>query len=210
MVKVCGPTLINMAPSHWLDPLARRVLEVTGQLPPRSSSANQSGPLAEAWPELEALPEVTADFTIDVNRATREQWCELPGCTGDMADLLVRLQQGGVQFAAADDLFRLLELPSHLTAIWEPHLLFCWYGDAPSLPDTAPVDLNSAAPIELQALGWPDDRLQQLLAARRRASFKDLADLQQRLSLPASHIEALIGRVCFGTRKAGPSLPPRL
>ena len=42
---------------------------------------------------------------------------------------------------------------------------------------------------------------------RRLARFKDLADLQERLCLPASSVEALIGRVSFGSRRAGPSLP---
>ena len=42
---------------------------------------------------------------------------------------------------------------------------------------------------------------------RRRAGFKDLADLQERLCLPASSVEVLIGRVSFGSRRAGPSLP---
>ena len=42
---------------------------------------------------------------------------------------------------------------------------------------------------------------------RRRSGFKDLADLQERLCLPSSSVEALIGRVSFGSRRAGPSLP---
>ena len=123
-------------------------------------------------------------------------------------DLLVRLQQGGVQFSCADDLFRLLELPEDLAALWHPHLIFHWHGDAPLQPVEAPLDLNRAAARELQRLQWPDDRLQRLLRERRRQGFRNLADLQERLCLPASTVESLIGRVCFGTRRAGPSLPP--
>ena len=37
-----------------------------------------------------------------------------------------------------------------------------------------------------------------LCRERRRSSFTDLADLQERLCLPASVVEALIGRVSFG------------
>ena len=48
-----------------------------------------------------------------------------------------------------------------------------------------------------------------MLRERRISGFRDLADLQERLSLPASSAEALIGRVSFGERRAGPSLPPR-
>ena len=129
---------------------------------------------------------------MDVNRASRDQWVQLPGCGSDRADLLVRLQQGGVQFSCADDLFRLLELPADLAALWHPHLIFHWHGDAPLQPVETPVDLNTAATAELQRLQWPDDRV-----------------LQERLCLPASTVESLIGRVCFGQRRAGPSLPPR-
>jgi len=64
-----------------------------------------------------------SNWFLDVNRGSQEQWRELPGCTDDMADLLVRLQRGGVQFAAADDLFRLLDLPTDLAQLWAPHLI---------------------------------------------------------------------------------------
>ena len=185
-----------MPANHWLDPLARRVLQATGQLPSPSRPPAASVDQAPEW-------------TLDVNRASVNEWRQLPGCTEDMADLLVRLQQGGVQFSAADELFRLLELPDSLTVLWKRHLIFHWHGDAPSQPVQPRLDLNSAAPVELQSLGWPEDRLQRLLQARRRQGFRDLADLQERLCLPATAIEALIGRVCFGERRSGPSLPPR-
>ena len=192
-----------MPRSHWLDPLARRVLQATGQLPATPKPPAPASPMNQAPVNQEPA------WLLDVNRATASEWRQLPGCSEDMADLLVRLQQGGVQFSAADDLFRLLELPESLVALWEPHLIFHWYGDAPPQPLQAPIDLNSAAPLELKSLGWPEDRLQRLLQARRRQGFRNLADLQERLCLPATAIEALIGRVCFGERRAGPSLPPR-
>ena len=187
-----------MPRSHWLDPLARRVLQATGQLPasPRPAPAQP----------LPAVPEPPA-WVMDVNRASRDQWLQLPGCSQDTADLLVRLQRGGVQFASADDLFRLLELPSDLVRLWTPHLLFQWHGDAPPQPQAAPLDLNNASTDQLALLGWPEQRLANLMRERRRAGFKDLADLQERLCLPASSVEALIGRVSFGSRRAGPSLP---
>ena len=187
-----------MPRSHWLDPLARRVLQATGQLPvpPRPAPAQP----------LPNVPEPPA-WVIDVNRASRNEWLQLPSCSQDTADLLVRLQQGGVQFASADDLFRLLELPNNLARLWTPHLLFQWHGDAPPQPQAAPLDLNNASADQLALLGWPEQRLANLMRERRRAAFKDLADLQERLCLPASSVEALIGRVSFGSRRAGPSLP---
>ena len=192
-----------MPRSHWLDPLARRVLQATGQLPPERSPAASNTSLAR--PES-ALP---SNWFLDVNRSSHEQWRELPGCTDDMADLLVRLQRGGVQFAAADDLFRLLDLPTDLAQIWAPHLIFNWYGDAPLQPVDSCIDLNNASSAELTSLAWPVQRIDGLLRERRLRGFHDLADLQERLCLPASNVEALIGRVSFGQRRAGPSLPPR-
>ena len=186
-----------MPRSHWLDPLARRVLQATGQLPAPPRAAQQPLPTA---------PEPPA-WVMDVNRASRDQWLQLPGCSQDTADLLVRLQQGGVQFACADDLFRLLDLPSDLARLWTPHLVFQWHGDAPLQPQAAPLDLNNASAEQLVLLGWPEQRVGNLLRERRRAAFQNLADLQERLSLPASSVEALIGRVSFGSRRAGPSLP---
>ena len=187
-----------MPRSHWLDPLARRVLQATGQLPglPRPTQSQPS----------RMVPREIA-FLIDVNRASRDQWLQLPGCSQDTADLLVRLQQGGVQFACADDLFRLLELPSDLVRLWTPHLDFQWHGDAPPQPQATPLDLNNASTDQLALLGWPEQRLANLMRERRRSGFKNLADLQERLCLPASSVEALIGRVSFGSRRAGPSLP---
>ncbi|WP_028952695.1 hypothetical protein [Synechococcus sp. CC9616] len=189
-----------MPQRHWLDPLARQVLQATGQLP---------RPVVAAPQPTAPQPPAPPSWTMDVNRASRDQWVQLPGCGSDRADLLVRLQQGGVQFSCADDLFRLLELPADLAALWHPHLIFHWHGDAPLQPVETPVDLNTAATAELQRLQWPDDRVQRLLQERRRQGFQDLADLQERLCLPASTVESLIGRVCFGQRRAGPSLPPR-
>ena len=187
-----------MPRSHWLDPLARRVLQATGQLP---------APARTALPQPETIAPEPPAWVMDVNRANRDQWLQLPGCSQDTANLLVRLQQGGVQFACADDLFRLLELPSDLVRLWTPHLLFQWHGDAPLQPQAAPIDLNNASAEQLKPLDWPQQRLDNLLRERRRDSFKDLADLQERLCLPASSVEALIGRVSFGNRRAGPSLP---
>ena len=171
-----------MPRSHWLDPLARRVLQATGQLP---------APPKPALPQREPIAPEPPAWVMDVNRASRDQW----------------LQRGGVQFASADDLFRLLELPSDLARLWSPHLLFQWHGDAPPQPQAAPLDLNNASDDQLALLGWPEQRLANLMRERRRAGFKDLADLQERLCLPASSVEALIGRVSFGSRGAGPSLP---
>ncbi len=184
-----------MARGHWLDPLARQVLWATGQLPKASLHK----------PPIQAPP-----WRIDVNRATAAEWLKLPGCSEEMAALLVRLQQGGVQLSGADDLIKLLHLSTELAERWRPHLLFRWYGDSPPGPEPPPLDLNAAAVTTLEeALNWPPGRLQRLIRERQRRPFANLADLQERLTLPAAAIEQLIGSVSFGARSAGPKLPPR-
>ena len=192
-----------MARRHWLDPLARKVLQAMGDLPRDTVRTGRSNGSTEE-------PEVAPSWCIDVNRATADQWRQLPGCSEAMADQLIRLQQGGVQFSQIEDLAQLLNLPESLCDQWRPHLIFRWHGDAPQLPPQAPLDLNADNPKVLAStLLWPEDRMERLIAERRREPFQNLADLQERLCLPPAAVEALIGRVRFGARPAGPSLPPR-
>ncbi len=189
-----------MARRHWLDPLARKVLQAIGDLPPDPVRAPAASITKAEAPGL----------NIDVNRATASDWRQLPGCTDAMVDLLLRLQQGGVQFSQLEDLARLLELPPSLSNQWRKHLVFRWHGDAPPLPEQAPLDVNAGSPSLLAAsLRWPEERMQRLISERRRQPFQHLADLQERLCLPPDAVEALIGRVSFGAKPSGPSLPPR-
>ena len=173
-----------MARRHWLDPLARKVLQAMGDLPKDPVRVDTSPAPAE---ETTVAP----SWSIDVNRATAEQWRQLPGCSEVMVD-------------------QLLDISETLCEQWRPHLIFRWHGDAPQLPEQSPLDLNAASSTLLaKSLPWPDERLERLIAERRREPFQNLADLQERLCLPPATVEALIGRVRFGARPAGPSLPPR-
>ena len=190
-----------MARQHWLDPLARKLLQATGDLPPDR---------VQEKPKPKATPSPAETWTLDVNRATPEQWQKLPGCNDAMVDVLMRLQRGGVQFSQLDDLALLLNLPADLKELWTPHLVFRWHGDTPVLLEQPPLDLNAAAPTLLeQTLDWPKPRLQRLIQERRLKPFEHLADLQERVCLPPDAVEQLIGRVSFGARPSGPSLPPR-
>ena len=190
-----------MSRQHWLDPLARKLLQATGDLPPDP---------VRAKPKPRETPNAADTWTLDVNRATPEQWQKLPGCSEHMVDVLMRLQRGGVQFSQLDDLALLLNLPADLIGLWTPHLVFRWHGDTPVLLEQPPLDLNAAAPTLLeQTLDWPKPRLQRLIQERRLKPFEHLADLQERVCLPPDAVEQLIGRVSFGARPSGPSLPPR-
>jgi DNA uptake protein ComE-like DNA-binding protein len=221
-----------MARRHWLDPLARRLLIATGQLPsPPTGPSPPPGPPSADDPEesleLELLAlRLTQDpalrlrdadevrraarlgWSLDVNRATASDWRRLPGCSAEQADLLLRLQAGGVQLSGPEDLQRLLGLDDARLHAWLPLLRFHWYGE-PTTPGPAPVAVNRATGAELQArLGLSPERCRRLLRERGQAPFRDLADLQKRLQLPPTLVEGWIGRVGFEPPLPGPALPP--
>jgi DNA uptake protein ComE-like DNA-binding protein len=226
-----------MARGHWLDPLARSLLEATGQLPRRPAPQAPAAGAPEGQVKQQLHRAVERDlleiklrqnpdrrlsdpsevrhaadlgWRLDVNRATAADWLRLPGITPGQVDLLIRLQQGGVQLSGPDDLQRLLELPRQQVEAWEPLLLFRWYSDgAPHLATHGRLDLNhaSAAALQQQLPQLDEARRSRLLRERQRAPFSDLADLQQRLQLPPALVEELIGRVRFGQGPAGPQLP---
>ncbi|MEB3185408.1 MAG: hypothetical protein VKM97_05945 [Cyanobacteriota bacterium] len=231
-----------MAQRHWLDPLARLLLQAAGQIrpdppatAPRQQAQQQQGLEREAVDpkavdreqverELLALKlrqnpalrlrdarevrhAAALGWRLDVNRATRADWLRLPGMPPQHVDLLLRLQAGGVQLSGAEDLQRLLELPTAVVAAWQPLLDFRWYGEAPATPPEPRLDLNRARLPDLQALGLSPERSQRLLRERARAPFRDLADLQQRLQLPPDLVEHWIGKVRFGDGPSGPVLP---
>ena len=225
-----------MARRHWLDPLARRLLIATGQLPaptPSPALAPQA-PIVEPADDHQETVErellalrlaqnpalrlrdaaevrraARLGWGLDVNRASAADWLRLPGCRPEQADLLLRLQSGGVQLSGIEDLQRVLELPAAVVESWEPLLEFRWYGE-PALPvqTCTPLDLNRATATQLEELGLDPERLRRLLRERGRGPFRDLADLQQRLQLPAALVEAWIGKVRFQPGPAGPVLPP--
>ena len=161
-----------MAKRHWLDPLARQLLRVTGQIPAASRPAAPADAAAEqervqkelverelVEQELLALklqqnPALKLDdaeavkraaalgWRLDVNRATAADWLRLPGIAGDQVDLLLRLQAGGIQLSGADDLQRVLDLSEAVVRCWLPLLEFRWYGE-PATP------IQSATRVDL-------------------------------------------------------------
>lgn len=150
-------------------------------------------------------------WRLDVNRATLADWSRLPGCSPAHADLLTRLQAGGVQLSGPEDLRAVLGLEAATLASWLPLLEFRWYGDRPLPADSAPVAINQAPAAVLARLpGLTPERSQRLQRERARAPFLDLADLGERLCLPPDLLERWIGRVAFAPGPAGPALPPAL
>jgi DNA uptake protein ComE-like DNA-binding protein len=214
-----------------LDPLARRLLIATGHIPgpqeriARLAAQQAAAQAAALESDFQALKRAQTAGLVDVNRATASDWRQLPGCTAEQADLLVRLQAGGVQLSGPDDLQRLLQLDGPTLQNWLPRLQFHWYGQPAPIP-LAPVAINRAGAAELKGrLDLSPERLKRLQEERARAPFRDLAELQQRLQLPPTLVETWIGRVTFeppapegleiplsepssSAASRGPSLPP--
>jgi signal peptide peptidase SppA len=91
---------------------------------------------------------------------------------------------------------------------WLPLLRFHWYGE-PAAAAPAPLAINRATAAEMEGrLGLSPERCRRLLRERGHAPFRDLAELQQRLQLPASLVETWIGRVSFDPPRPGPARPP--
>jgi DNA uptake protein ComE-like DNA-binding protein len=199
-----------MAKRHWLDPLARRILNAADRI----GTASRSGPpqpVAQARTSADALaPRRAANqgWQLDVNRASAAEWQRLPGCTVHQVDLLLRLQRGGVQLSGLEDLQQLLNLDTLTLELWRPLLVFRWYDAPAGLQGPLPVQLNQAGGQLLQEqLGLSPDRCRRLLRERGRGPFLDLADLQLRLQFPPQVIEAMIGKVEFTAAVPGPCLP---
>ena len=147
-------------------------------------------------------------WRLDVNRASAADWRRLPGCGPERVDLLARLQRGGIQLSGPEDLQAVLDLDADTLACWLPVLTFRWYGENPAAPPTR-LAVNLADPSSLARLpGLTPERCSRLVRERARSPFRDLADLRDRLSLPAAVVERWIGRVSFQAGAAGPQLPP--
>lgn len=217
-----------MAGRHWLDPLARKLLVATGQLPPPPAAA-PSVPAAGADeaverellalklahnPDLrlrdaaEVRHAAALGWTLEVNVAAAADWLRLPGCRPDLVDRLIMMQRDGMQWRGPGELARALQVPPGQVLIWLPVLRFARHGESASARTPVPLAINQASEGLLrERLGLAPERCRRLLLERARAPFRDLADLQQRLELPADLAERWIGRFRYATAP-GPVLPP--
>ena len=212
---------------HWLDPLARRLLQATGHLPPHGvATKTPVGDRDEEEVELELLslklhqnPQLPLPdeaslrraaqlgVRLDVNRASPRQWMQLPGMTWQRIEHLLYLQRRGVQIQDLGHLGQQLGLSQAVLRLWQPVLLFRPHGGGRHLPPL--VDVNGASRQQLSTVpGFHGGHLNRLMRERQRGRFSSLADLQNRLQLPNSVMVTLAERLHCGHGPVAPELPP--
>jgi len=157
--------------------------------------------------------------TIDVNRATEQDWERLPVLSADQRRSLLSLTRAGLQFHSLEDMAAALSLPIERLQPLAPVLRFYYYEpllndpvleesalDAASAPvaiadvSAAPTKLNpnQATAVDLLTIPCVDAvLLTAILRQRTDRPFQSLADFQQRLSLSAETTAEVMHYLCF-------------
>lgn len=129
---------------------------------------------------------VSLGIQIDVNQANVDDWLRLPGLSIHQARLLTQLSALGVQFVCAEDVAAALGMSAQRIKPLEPIMRFCYY-DPESLHQIQRVNLNTASSEELAQIPVMKPVLARAIARNRttNGNYKNLVDLQERLSLPS-------------------------
>lgn len=135
---------------------------------------------------------------IDVNRATVDDWLRLPGISIHQGRNLVELTNMGVLFLSIEDLAAALNTSCDRLRHIEPLLEFCYY-DPQSTLYPQRIDINSATTEQLAELPFIDSDLGRLIFENREkyGNYRNLADLQRRLSLDSQLIGQLMHYLNF-------------
>lgn len=135
---------------------------------------------------------------IDVNQAAVDDWLRFPGLSIHQAKTLTQLSEFGVQFLCIEDLAAALGLSVQRLKPLEPIMKFCYY-DPESLHQIQRVNLNAATVNELTQIPEIRPVLARAIVRNRQllGNYKNLVDLQQRLSLPSEMIAALMHYLRF-------------
>jgi len=132
---------------------------------------------------------VTVGVSIDVNRATIDDWLRLPGLSIHQARSLVALTAQGVQFLAIEDIAAALGLSAQRLQPLVPILNFSYY--TPALTQQS-ININRATSQELAELAIAPALAQRLIAERQNGDYRDFADLQRRLNLSGTIVMDLL------------------
>lgn len=153
--------------------------------------------MRDPYTRLRSLQEVAiaaeCGITIDVNRATVDDWLRLPGLSIHQARSLVELNQMGVQFLSLEDLAAALGLSPQVFQPFAPILAFNYY-DPESALSPGKINLNTANLAQLQQIPLLDPALCQTILQNRQQQglYRNLAHFQQRLNLDSDFIAQLM------------------
>jgi competence protein ComEA len=151
-------------------------------------------------------PKAKASALVDLNSATSEELQELPGVGEATAKKII----AGRPYKSVDDLAKAgvtakeIEKIKPLVTVREPAKRApAPITERPATNRKGPVDLNSANVDELQDLPGIGPVLAEAIVKER--PFKSFADLERVKGLGKAKIEALNGRVKFGTPETAPA-----
>jgi DNA uptake protein ComE-like DNA-binding protein len=141
---------------------------------------------------------VAADLgiSIDVNRASVDDWLRLPGISIHQARQLVALSEAGVAYHSITDLAAALSMPIERLQWLAPVLSFQYYEPTLALPS---VKLDRATVDDLVNIPQISPELAtEIINERERGGmFKNLVDFQQRLGLSGDAIGQLMHYLQF-------------
>jgi DNA uptake protein ComE-like DNA-binding protein len=186
-----------MALFNWLEPLRNLRQEIN---PYRQSLRSRI--LNNPYYRLQSAEEIAVAASIgvkiDVNQATVDDWLRLPGLSIHQARSLVELSHMGVRFYCLEDIAAALGLPGGTLKHLEPVLSFCYY-DEESLDAIGRVNPNTASEQMLSKIPGVDSVLAAAIAQNRleAGAYRNLVDLQRRLSLPSDLISQLMHYLRF-------------
>ena len=133
---------------------------------------------------------------IDANTASVDHWLRLPGLSIHQARSLVQLTQSGLSFSCIEDVAAALNMSPQKIQNWTVILQFCYY--APERIEPAAVRVNTATVNQLVKVPAIDALLSQdIIRYRQNGPYKDLADLQHRLSLSPETVAELLHYLSF-------------
>lgn len=136
--------------------------------------------------------------SIDVNRASVDDWLRLPGISIRQAQSLVELIGMGVTILSLEDLAAAMSLPIAKVKIWAPVLQFCYY-ELDSLSESLKFNPNFASAAELATIPVIEPNLGEMIVLERqtRGEYRNLADLKRRLNIDTEIIVQLMHYLQF-------------
>lgn len=177
-------------------------MQKLGQQLNQEQQSIRSRLLSDPYYRLQTAQEIamaaSLGIKIDANRASVDDWLRLPGLSIHQARSLVSLTRSGVHFLCLEDLAAALSWSLERLKPLEPVLNFCYY-DPESVYTPQQINPNTASVEMLTKIPVVDTFLARSIVQNRDRDgyYRDLADLQSRLSLPGDLIGDLMHYLRF-------------